>query len=149
MGIVKMARNDIVVTPVNGVFNGNTRIRHGCPERKSKLRRKRWTAVVSEISAATLTLRRTPWLPPWKKTPAEVNYPFADRLEAKPLAMFDVDICVEADEFWSYVGNKSNQRWTWYALERNSGTILAHHNDKRTDAACQKLMDKLAVFPIR
>jgi insertion element IS1 protein InsB len=63
--------------------------------------------------------------------------------------MLDVEICVEADEFWSYVGDKSNQRWTWYALERVSGTILAHHNDKRTDAACQKLLDKLAIFPIR
>jgi insertion element IS1 protein InsB len=54
-----------------------------------------------------------------------------------------------ADEFWSYVGDKSNQRWTWYTLKRTSGTILAHHNGKRTDAACQKLIDKLAVFPIR
>ncbi len=33
--------------------------------------------------------------------------------------------------------------------ERTSATILAHHNGKRTDAACQKLSDKLAVFPIR
>jgi insertion element IS1 protein InsB len=63
--------------------------------------------------------------------------------------MLDVEICVEADEFWSSVGDKSNQRWTWYALERTSGTILAHHNDKRTDAACQQLLNKLAIFPIR
>ena len=39
----------------------------------------------------------------------------------------------EMDEFWSYVGNKSNQRWTWYAIERNSGCILAWHNGKRQD----------------
>jgi insertion element IS1 protein InsB len=56
---------------------------------------------------------------------------------------------VEADEFWSSVGDKSNQRWTWDALERPSGTILAHHHDKRPDAACEKLIRKLAVFPIR
>lgn len=30
----------------------------------------------------------------------------------------------ELDEFWSFVGNKSNQRWTWYGIERNSGIIL-------------------------
>ena len=24
----------------------------------------------------------------------------------------------EMDEFWSFVGNKENQRWTWYAIER-------------------------------
>lgn len=74
---------------------------------------------------------------------------FAERLKATPLTMFDVEICVEADEFRSDVGDTSNQRWTWYAIERTSGTMLAHHTDKRTDAACQKLMDKLALFPIR
>ena len=56
---------------------------------------------------------------------------------------------VEADEFWSYVGNKSNQRWTWYALERSSGVVLAWHNGKRTDESCALLMAKLDSFPIR
>ena len=39
----------------------------------------------------------------------------------------------EMDEFWSYVDTKSNQRWTWYAIERNSGCILAWHNGKRQE----------------
>lgn len=60
-----------------------------------------------------------------------------------------MDIHAEADEFWSFVGKKSNQRWTWYALERGSGLILAHHNGKRTDAMCAELMKKLRTFPIR
>jgi len=30
----------------------------------------------------------------------------------------EIRFAVEGDEFWSYVGNKSNQRWTWYAVER-------------------------------
>jgi insertion element IS1 protein InsB len=55
----------------------------------------------------------------------------------------------EADEFWSYVGKKSNQRWTWYVIERKTGIILAYHNGKRTDKSCALLMDKLSVFPIR
>lgn len=54
----------------------------------------------------------------------------------------------EADEFWSYIGNKGNQRWTWYAVERNSGVILAWHNGRRTDESCSRLMDKLSVFRI-
>ena len=54
----------------------------------------------------------------------------------------------EADEFWSYVGNKKNQRWTWYAVERKSGIILAWHNGRRTDESCCRLMDKLSVFPV-
>ncbi|KAA6316106.1 hypothetical protein EZS27_033539 [termite gut metagenome] len=39
----------------------------------------------------------------------------------------DVEIVFsgEMDEFWSFVGNKGNQRWTWYAIERKSGCILA------------------------
>ncbi|GHV43438.1 insertion element iso-IS1n protein insB [Bacteroidia bacterium] len=37
------------------------------------------------------------------------------------------------DEFWSYVQTKSNQRRTWYAIERHSGCILAWHNGKRCD----------------
>jgi len=55
----------------------------------------------------------------------------------------------EADEFWSYIGNKGNQRWTWYAIERKSGIILAWHNGKRTDESCACLVDKLSVFPIK
>jgi len=40
-------------------------------------------------------------------------------------------------------------RWTWYVIERTHGTILAHHNDRRTDAACQALLKKLEIFPIQ
>jgi len=51
------------------------------------------------------------------------------------LEELEVDIHLEGemDEFWSFVQNKSNQRWTWYAIERRSGCILAWHNGKRTD----------------
>lgn len=84
-----------------------------------------------------------------KKDPAEVNNAFAHYVKTPPTAALDVEICVDRDEFWSYVGDKSNQRWTWYALERNSGIILAHHTGKRTDEACAALMKKLAIFPIR
>jgi insertion element IS1 protein InsB len=55
----------------------------------------------------------------------------------------------EADEFWSYVGNKANQRWTWYAMEKTSGVILAWQNGRRTDESCARLMEKLSDFPIR
>jgi insertion element IS1 protein InsB len=61
----------------------------------------------------------------------------------------EIQLASEADEFWSYVGDKSNQRWTWYAIERSSGIILAYHNGRRTDESCALLMNKLSVFPIR
>ena len=65
--------------------------------------------------------------------------------------LLDVEIFLnaEADEFWSYVGNKANQRWTWYAIDRTSGVILAWQNGKRTDESCARLLEKLSVFPIR
>jgi len=52
------------------------------------------------------------------------------------------------DEFWSFVQNKSNQRWTWYAIERQSGCILAWHNGKRTDKDFLVLWNLLKVFDI-
>jgi len=83
-----------------------------------------------------------------KKEPAEVNIAYAEHLKTLAVQGIDVEIRVEGDEFWSYVGDKSNQRWTWYVLERKSGIILAHHNDRRTDDAFEALMKKLEIFPI-
>ncbi len=54
----------------------------------------------------------------------------------------------EADEFWSYVGSKANQRWTWYAMDKHSGMILAWVNGKRTDESFEKLLDLLKDIPI-
>ena len=54
----------------------------------------------------------------------------------------------EMDEFWSYVQSKSNQRWTWYAIERRSGCILAWHNGKRRDMDFLILWKLLEQFPI-
>jgi len=54
----------------------------------------------------------------------------------------------EMDEFWSFVGNKGNQRWTWYAIERKSGCILAWHNGKRQDKDFLELWKLLEPFPI-
>ena len=55
----------------------------------------------------------------------------------------------ELDEFWSYVGNKSNQRWTWYAVERRTGVIVAYHLGKRTDEDYLKLLEKMEHLPIK
>ena len=27
---------------------------------------------------------------------------------------------------WSYVGKKSNPRWLWYAIDRQTGQVLAY-----------------------
>ena len=66
------------------------------------------------------------------------------------LKRLDVDIyyTAEMDEFWSFVGNKSNQRWTWYAMDKSTGIILAWHNGNRTDADFKKLLKYLNLIPI-
>lgn len=47
------------------------------------------------------------------------------------------------DEFWSFVRTKKQQRWTWYAFERERRQVVAFVNERRTDAACQALVAKL------
>ena len=55
----------------------------------------------------------------------------------------------EMDEFWNFVQQKSNQRWTWYAIERQSGCILAWHNGKRSDKDFLVLWNLLKHFIIK
>lgn len=74
-----------------------------------------------------------------------------DLAERNKLEQLDVHIsyAVEMDEFWSFVGSKKHRRWTWYAVERKGGAIVAWQNGRRDNATCQKLLDKIACFPIR
>ena len=60
----------------------------------------------------------------------------------------DIKFSGEMDEFWSFVQNKNKQRWTWYAMERKSGCILAWHNGKRTDKDFLELWNLLKMFEI-
>ena len=84
-----------------------------------------------------------------KKTP-NVNPYVLDMIEHRQLEKLEVEIydTAEMDEFWSFVGKKSNQRWTWYAMDKASGIILAWHNGKRTDTDFQKLLQYLKNIPI-
>ena len=71
--------------------------------------------------------------------------------EKETLEKLEVEIrfSAEMDEFWSFVQNKTNQRWTWYAIERRSGIILAWHNGKRRDEDFLVLWKMLLQFPIK
>lgn len=48
-------------------------------------------------------------------------------------------IKVEVDELWSFVKNKKNQRWLWYAIDHDTGEILAYTFAKRKDTVFLKL----------
>ena len=55
---------------------------------------------------------------------------------------------VEADEMWSFVQNKSNQRWLWHAISHDTGEVLAYVIDSHHDDALLKLKQLLKPFGI-
>ena len=54
----------------------------------------------------------------------------------------------ELDEQWSFVGNKANQRWLWYAVDHATNTVLAYVFGRRTDEAFKELKALLAPFNV-
>ena len=60
-------------------------------------------------------------------------------------------VCQEAelDEQWSYVSDKSNQRWLWYAVDHATNTVLAYVFGKRKDEVFKKLKALLEPFGIK
>jgi hypothetical protein len=84
-----------------------------------------------------------------KKTAGRNPY-FLTHSELYDFSQLEVEIrfSAEMDEFWSFVQNKGNQRWTGYAIERQPGIILAWHNGKRQDKDFLALWEMLKVFPI-
>jgi insertion element IS1 protein InsB len=79
-----------------------------------------------------------------------VNPYFLTNAYCQALKQLDADIKfgVEMDDFWSFVQNKKNQRWTCYSIERQSSCILAWHNGKRTDKDFLVLWNYLKNFDI-
>jgi IS1 family transposase/transposase-like protein len=51
--------------------------------------------------------------------------------------------CLEIDEFWTYVGNKTNKIWLLYAYDRESGEIVAYVWGKRDLKTAKKLRRRL------
>ncbi len=50
---------------------------------------------------------------------------------------------LEADEMWSFVGNKKNDQWLWLVMHSKTRQILAFHVGKRNKASGEALMNKL------
>ena len=53
------------------------------------------------------------------------------------------------DEQWSYVGDKSNQRWLWHAVDHKTNTVLAYVFGRRKDLVFKKLKELLEPFDIK
>ena len=78
-----------------------------------------------------------------------VNPNFQTMNPAENLAVEFVCESAELDEQWSYVGNKSNQRWLWYAVDHATNTILAFVFGKRRDIIFKELKALLEPFGIK
>jgi len=52
----------------------------------------------------------------------------------------------EMDEMWSYVGNKSNPRWLWHAIDHHTGAVLAYVFGRHQDEVFLKLKALLEPF---
>lgn len=49
---------------------------------------------------------------------------------------------------WSFVGDKSNQRWLWLAIDHNTGETVAFVFGRRKDEVFLKLKELLEPFKI-
>ncbi len=50
---------------------------------------------------------------------------------------------LELDELWSFVCKKSNKRWIWIALCRQTRQVVAYVIGDRSEATCQKLWQRV------
>jgi IS1 family transposase len=63
--------------------------------------------------------------------------------------LIDSAMNVQTDEQSSYVGNKTHQRWLWYAIDAATGAVLSFVLGPRTDAVFEKLYNQLKCFNIK
>jgi insertion element IS1 protein InsB len=52
------------------------------------------------------------------------------------------------DEQWGCVGDKSRQRWLFYAYDRIRRAVIAHVFGERTMATLERLLNLLSVFDV-
>jgi len=78
-----------------------------------------------------------------------VNYDYIDNHKDSSI---DVEIVsvneAEMDEMWSFVGDKSQQYWLWWAIDHNTGEPLAFHFGTREHKNLDELLVLLKQFDI-
>ena len=58
------------------------------------------------------------------------------------------DVEAEADEMWSFVTSKQQQRWLWHAIDHSTGEVLAYVFSHHQDSAFLELQKLLEPFGI-
>jgi len=57
------------------------------------------------------------------------------KLSAAQIKLF----AIEADEMWSFVGNKTVQQWIWLAIERRTGLVVGYYIGDRSEKSARYL----------
>jgi IS1 family transposase len=75
---------------------------------------------------------------------------FATMNTETPMEVRLEQVCeaAELDEQWSYVREKSNQRWLWHAVDHATNTVLAYVFGRRKDDVFKELKALLEPFNI-
>ena len=78
-----------------------------------------------------------------------VNYDYIDVHKNSDInvELVSVNEC-EMDEMWSFVGDKSQQYWLWWAIDHNTGEPLAFHFGTREHKNLDELLAILKPFNI-
>ena len=66
-----------------------------------------------------------------------------------PFDINKINVVCELDEQWSYVQNKKNQRWLWYAFDKYNKRIVAHCFGDRSNQTLHELLKLLKPFKIK
>jgi insertion element IS1 protein InsB len=75
-----------------------------------------------------------------------VNYDYLNRHQNGDITVEFVPVNeVKTDEMWSFVGDKSQQYWHWWAIGHNTGEPLAFHFGTREHENVDEL---LALFDL-
>ncbi|WP_275075211.1 IS1 family transposase [Providencia rettgeri] len=65
-----------------------------------------------------------------------------------PLDNLHIELLCEVDEQWSFVANKKQQRWLWYAWEPRLKRIIAHTFGRRNKRTLRQLLALLSRFNV-
>ena len=75
----------------------------------------------------------------WQKTPKNLGITKQVAKGIKKAQIFGL----QADEMWSFVGNKKNKKWIWVVYDPMHRLVIAYHIGGRGIAAAKKLWNKI------
>jgi len=78
-----------------------------------------------------------------------VNQALLEHLKPTAVTMVKQVEEAEADEMWSFVQSKKQQRWLWHAIDHETGQVLAYVLADHKDQALVKLKALLEPFGIQ